>query len=49
MPPYEKYLQKGDALPLTEKLAQDIFTLPLYPTLTEEEQMTVCRELKALL
>jgi len=33
--------KQGD-LPDTEKVAQEIFSLPMYPALTEQEQDTVC-------
>jgi len=40
--------KEGD-LPHTEKAALEIFSLPMYPTLTEAEQDTVCDALKDIL
>ena len=36
-------------LPETEKSCKKIFSLPMYPTLTDEEQNTVIKELKKLI
>jgi aminotransferase EvaB len=38
-----KYLgyKEGD-LPVTEKIAHELFSLPMYPSLTEEKQLFVC-------
>ena len=33
----------------TEKMSKKIFSLPMYPTLTDEEQKTVIKELKTLI
>jgi aminotransferase EvaB len=38
---YEYLGYKEDTLPETEKAAKEIFSLPMYPTLTDEEVMTV--------
>ena len=38
-----------DCLPKTEQKAKKIFSLPMYPTLTDEEQGTVIKELKRLI
>jgi aminotransferase EvaB len=40
--------KEGD-LPHTEAAAKEIFSLPMYPTLTDEEQETVCRALHEIL
>lgn len=40
--------QEGD-LPHTEQAATRIFSLPMYPTLTDDEQQIVCDSLKAIL
>lgn len=40
--------RKG-SLPETEVAAKEIFSLPMYPTLTDEEIMYVCKTLKAIL
>jgi|TARA_Y100000310_G_scaffold80049_1_gene76731 aminotransferase EvaB len=40
--------KEGD-LPVTEALAKEIFSLPMYPTLTEGEQRHVCKALKTIL
>lgn len=36
-------------LPKTEEMAKKIFSLPMYPTLTDDEQSTVIKELKKLI
>ena len=36
-------------LPKTEEMAKKIFSLPMYPTLTNDEQSTVIKELKKLI
>lgn len=40
--------KQGD-LPASEKVASEIFSLPMYPALTEEEQDTVCAALDDIL
>ena len=40
--------KEGD-LPITEKLAKTIFSLPMYPTLTAEMQSQVCRSIGEIL
>jgi aminotransferase EvaB len=40
--------KQGD-LPQTETAAKEIFSLPMYPTLTDEEQDMVCEALKDIL
>ena len=37
------------SLPVTEQIAQEIFSLPMYPTLTETEQDQVCAALREIL
>jgi dTDP-3-amino-2,3,6-trideoxy-4-keto-D-glucose/dTDP-3-amino-3,4,6-trideoxy-alpha-D-glucose/dTDP-2,6-dideoxy-D-kanosamine transaminase len=36
------------ALPLTERAAREIFSLPMYPSLTNEEQDRVCGALREI-
>jgi dTDP-3-amino-2,3,6-trideoxy-4-keto-D-glucose/dTDP-3-amino-3,4,6-trideoxy-alpha-D-glucose/dTDP-2,6-dideoxy-D-kanosamine transaminase len=36
--------KEGD-FPITEKMAKEIFSLPMYPSLTDEEQLTTCNTL----
>ena len=40
--------KKGD-LPVTEKMADQIFSLPMYPSLTDKQQLSVCEALKKIL
>ena len=40
---------KCTCLPKTEEQAKKIFSLPMYPTLTDEEQSIVIKELKNLI
>jgi aminotransferase EvaB len=40
--------REGD-LPHTEAAAKEIFSLPMYPTLTDEEQEVVCDSLHEIL
>jgi aminotransferase EvaB len=40
--------RQGD-LPVTEAAANEIFSLPMYPSLTEQEQDFVCRSLGEIL
>ena len=40
--------RKGD-LPVTEKMADQIFSLPMYPSLTDKQQLTVCDALYKIL
>ena len=45
-----EYLGWGEGdLPITERRANEIFSLPMYPTLTDDEQTTVIQTLKELL
>ena len=45
MPPYKKFATDSTKLPHTEKCAQEIFSLPMYPSLKEEEVNQVCAAL----
>ena len=38
-----------NCMPITEKRANEIFSLPMYPTLSDDEQDTVIKELKKLI
>ncbi|MCO6412164.1 MAG: DegT/DnrJ/EryC1/StrS family aminotransferase [Thiogranum sp.] len=38
---------EGD-LPVTESAAKEIFSLPMYPQLTDEDQETVCNEIRSI-
>ena len=38
----------GD-LPITERRANEIFSLPMYPTLTDDEQTIVIKSLKEII
>jgi aminotransferase EvaB len=40
--------KEGD-LPVTETMAKQILSLPMYPTLTDEEQAIVCQALEEIL
>ena len=46
---YEYLGWKDGDLPVTENRANEIFSLPMYPTLTDEEQTTVIQTIKELL
>jgi aminotransferase EvaB len=49
MPPYSHFPERKGSLPETEVAASEIFSLPMYPTLTFEEQDRVCDVLKKVL
>jgi aminotransferase EvaB len=49
MPAYEHLGYKQGSLPHTERAANEIFSLPMYPTLTDAEQDTVCAALHEIL
>jgi aminotransferase EvaB len=49
MPPCAQFGYKEGDLPHTEKAAKEIFSLPMYPTLTDEEQLMVSKALKEIL
>jgi aminotransferase EvaB len=45
-----EYLGWGEGdLPITERRANEIFSLPMYPTLTDDEQTIVIQTIKELL
>jgi aminotransferase EvaB len=46
---YEYLNGKEGDLPITEKRANEIFSLPMYPTLSDDEQTTVIETLKKIL
>ena len=43
---YEMYKEFGNSTPITEGIWQFLLTLPLYPTLTDEEQSFVIEKIK---
>ena len=45
---YEYLGGKNGDLPITEKRANEIFSLPMYPTLTDDEQTKVIETLKRI-
>ena len=45
----ESKIDNCTSLPKTDLAAKKIFSLPMYPTLTDEEQLTVIKELKNLI
>jgi aminotransferase EvaB len=46
---YEYLGYKEGDFQVTEKMAKEIFSLPMYPSLTDEEQITVCNALLEIL
>ncbi len=48
MPAYRYLGYKSGDLPHTEKAANEIFSLPMYPALADEEQRTVCEVLSEI-
>jgi len=46
---YQHFGYREDDLPNTEKAAREIFSLPLYPSLTDDEQEQVIATLYAIL
>lgn len=48
-PAYEDDLRQADRLPVSEKLAERVLSLPMHPYLTEEGVSRVCESLKAAL
>jgi len=46
---YQNLGYREGELPVAEQAAREIFSLPMFPTLQDEEQETVCRELLRLL
>ncbi len=49
MPAYQRLGYKDGSLPETEAAAKEIFSLPMYPSLTDAEQDTVCAALLEIL
>jgi aminotransferase EvaB len=49
MPPYAQFGCGPGDLPVTEAAAQQIFSLPMYPSLTNEQQDDVCARLHDIL
>jgi len=49
MPAYEHLGYEVGSLPHTEQAANEIFSLPMYPTLSDAEQETVCTALHEIL
>jgi aminotransferase EvaB len=49
MPAYESLGYREGDFPEAERAAREIFSLPMYPTLTDAEQEEVCRALGAVL
>lgn len=49
MQAYDYLGYKEGELPVTENLANIVFSLPMYPTLSDEEQNTVCDALEEIL
>ena len=49
MPPFKQFLSKNQNLPETEKAADQIFSLPMYPSLKEEDQDKVIEVLQSIL
>ena len=46
---YSSLGYKTGALPVTEALSGEIFSLPMYPTLTTEEQEKICQAIKKVI
>lgn len=46
-PAYQRYLRPGQQLPVTDRLAASILSLPIYPELSEAQINTVCRYLQS--
>jgi len=42
----EKFGYKGGELPVTEKISDQVLTLPMYPTLEKDEMDYICRHVK---
>ncbi|MPN34722.1 dTDP-3-amino-3,4,6-trideoxy-alpha-D-glucose transaminase [bioreactor metagenome] len=45
---YAHYGLGDGSLPVTEKVAKEIFSLPMYPSLTDEQQKIVVEKLKKI-
>ena len=49
MPPFKQFLPGNQNLPETEKAADQIFSLPMYPSLKEEDQNRIIEVLRSIL
>ena len=49
MPPFKQFLPGNQNLPETEKAADQIFSLPMYPSLKEDDQIRVIEVLRSIL
>jgi aminotransferase EvaB len=49
MPPFKQFFAENENLPETEKAAAQIFSLPMYPSLKEEDQDRVIEVLQSIL
>jgi len=49
MPPFKQFVAENENLPETEKAAAQIFSLPMYPSLKEEDQFRVIEVLRSIL
>lgn len=49
MPAYRQFGGQDLHLPQSEQMAREIFSLPLFPSLTEAEQARICTALRQLL
>jgi dTDP-4-amino-4,6-dideoxygalactose transaminase len=47
--PYGHLGYKAGDFPVSERLAQEIVSLPMYPNLTEEQQHRICAAIKRIL
>jgi dTDP-4-amino-4,6-dideoxygalactose transaminase len=45
-PPYAEYGEGADSLPVTERVADEVLSLPIYPELSEEDVGYVCQVLR---
>ena len=48
MPPYKKFIGSNYNLPVTEKIQKEIFSLPMFPSLTDEKLDYVIQNIKAI-
>jgi len=46
---YSQFGYREDDLPVTESAAKEIFSLPMYPQLTDSQQETVCNEIRKIM
>ena len=49
MPAYNHLGYKVGDLPVTEKISKEIFSLPMYPTMSEQEQNIICKSLREVI